>query len=392
MNILEYKKITLIVLMILFFTSIISVNAENNHNSKKPPGVTDSLILLGQSAAFSGPAASLGKEYRHGATTYFDYINTKGGIYGRRVFLISLDDGYEPERTIANTQQLIEKDHVFSLFGYIGTPTSKSALPQIEKNKIPFFAPFTGAELLRTPVNPLIYNVRASYYQETAALVQHMLQLNKRNIAVFYQDDSYGKAGLEGVKRALHRNNLSISALGTVQRNTIQVIDAVKNISTANPDGVIMIGAYKACAEFIRQAKKMGMDDTVFMNVSFVGSKALVNDLWLASKDVIVSQVVPFPASLNIPIVVEYNMISRFFSDYNLPSYGALEGFIAAKLFVKGLRKAGKNLTRKNFMTALNNLNEVNLGGFQVNWTPENHNGSSFIDVTIIGKNDRWAY
>lgn len=356
------------------------------------PGVTNSTIILGQSAVFSGSSAALGREYRRGAVTYFDYINQQGGINGRHIFVISLDDGYEPKRAIANTKQLLEEDNVFSLFGYVGTPTSKAALALVNSHQVPFFAPYTGAELLRTPVNPLIYNVRASYYQETARLVEHMLQQSKDNIAVFYQDDSYGKAGLEGVRRALEKSNLSIGASGTVQRNTINVSDAVNSISRSKPDGVIMIGAYAACAEFIRQSKKAGMEQTTFMNVSFVGSKALVNDLWLASEGVVVSQVVPFPANMSVPIVAEYNKISRLFSEQSLPSYGSLEGYIAAKLFVEGLKKAGKNLTRNNFMTALDTLNKTNLGGFHIDWNQQNHQGSNFVDITVIGEKNRWVY
>ncbi len=386
------KALKWLAALLLALTSV-SVCAEPyDEISQSTPGVTNSTIILGQSAAFSGPAAALGREYRRGAVTYFDYINQEGGINGRRIFLISLDDVYEPKRTIANTKELLEKDNVFSLFGYVGTPTSKAALSQVSKHRVPFFAPYTGAELLRTPVNPIIYNVRASYYQETAALVEHMLQQNKRNIAVFYQDDSYGKAGLEGVRRALENNNLSIGALGTVQRNTTNVSDAVNSISSSNPDGVIMIGAYAACAEFIRQSKKAGMQKTTFMNVSFVGSKALVNDLWLDSEGVVVSQVVPFPASTGIPIVAEYNKVSRMFSEQSLPTYGSLEGYIAAKLFVEGLRKAGKNLTRNNFIAALDTLNKTNLGGFRIDWNRQNHRGSSFVDVTVIGDKHRWVY
>ncbi len=368
----------------------------NEQTSNTPrvttPGVTSSSIILGQSIALSGRTAALGREYRRGAIIYFDYINQQGGVNGRRIFVISLDDGYEVKRTVANTKQLLEEDNVFALFGYLGTSASRAVLPLVKDHKVAYFAPYSGAEFLRTPVNPLVYNVRASYYQETATLVDYMLQQNKDNIAVFYQDDGYGKAGLEGVKRALEKNNLSITASGTVQRNTIDVSNAVSTISRSKPDGVIMICTYASCAEFIRQSKKAGMKKTMFLNISPVSSKAFVNDLWLSSEGVIISQIVPFPADTNIPIVAEYDKVSRLFSEQALPTYGSLEGYIAAKLFVEGLKKAGKNLTRSNFITALDTLNDVKLGGFNINWNPQNHQGSSFIDITVVGEKNRWVY
>lgn len=355
-------------------------------------GVSDNLILLGQSAAFTGPAAELGKEYRKGAMLYFDYINSQGGVYGRKIYLLSLDDGYEPDKTIANTQQLIEQDKVFALFGYVGTPTSKAVLPLFTQAKMPFFAPFTGAELLRNPVNKYIFNIRASYYQETEALVEYLLQQGLDNIAVFYQNDSYGEAGLAGVKLAMNKHNLAISATGTVERNTINVNAAVNTIKTSNPDAVIMISAYKSCAEFIRQAKKQGLDKTKFLNVSFVGSKALISDLWVDGKGVVISQVVPFPAENTIPIVREYNEFLNLFNPLAPISYGSLEGFIAAKIFVHGLEVAGADLTREKLIQAFESFGQKDFGGFRINWNSKNHQGVGYVDITIIGENKRWLY
>lgn len=354
-------------------------------------GVYDNFILLGQSAAFSGPAAELGKEFRRGAVLYFDAVNSAGGVHGRKIFLLSLDDGYEPDRTIVNTKQLIEQDKVFSLFGYIGTPTSKAALPLVNEAKIPFFAPFTGAELLRTPLQPYVFNVRASYYQETNRQVEYLLAQGLDKIAVFYQDDSYGQAGLQGVQRAMERHNLAISATGTVQRNTIAVLDAVKKISAEKPDAVIMISAYASCAEFIRQTKQLGFDPK-FLNVSFVGSKALATDLWLDGRDVIVSQVVPFPGDVDVPIVKEYNDLLKAVSPQSPISYGSLEGFIAAKVFVEGLDRAGRNLTREKLLDAFEGLGNIDIGGFQLAWSKESHQGADFVDITVIGNHNRWLY
>lgn len=346
------------------------------------PGVTDSTILLGQSAAFGGPAAELGKAMREGALLYFDKVNAEGGIHGRKIELISLDDGYEPDRAIANTRQLIEEEKVFALFGYVGTPTSYAVKPIITEAKVPYFGPFTGAEGLRDPVNRYIFNIRASYFDETEKLVEWMVEDGKTNIAVLYQNDAYGRAGLEGVERAMARRGLKISASGTVRRNTVDVAAAVRAIAPAEPDGVIMISAYKSCAAFIKAFNRTGQRP-VYMNVSFVGSKALAEELGPQGHGVIISQVVPFPlyrqgAALEMRHLLEARSAGA------RPSFNDLEGFLAAKAMVEGLRRAGSDLTREKFMGALETMRNVDLGSFPVTFTPENHSGSKFVELTVI--------
>lgn len=346
------------------------------------PGVTDDTILLGQSAAFSGPAAALGTAMRDGALVYFDKINAEGGVHGRKIKLISLDDGYEPDRAIANTRRLINEDKVFALFAYVGTPTSYAVIPIFTEAKVPFFGPFTGAEGLRNPVNRYIFNIRASYFDETEKLVDWMVADRKTNIAVFYQDDSYGKAGLEGVTHAMERRKLKISATGTVQRNTVDVDAAVRSIAPAKPDAIIMISAYKSCAAFIKAYNKTGQRPT-YMNVSFVGSKALADELGPDGHGVIISQVVPFPlypwgASLEMRnLLIARNPGAK-------PSFNDVEGFIAAKGIVEGLRRAGRDLTRETFIAALESMRNVDLGAFPITFAPDNHSGSKFVELTVI--------
>lgn len=346
------------------------------------PGVTNDSIVLGQSAAFTGPAAALGIAMREGALAYFEKVNAEGGVHGRQIRLISLDDGYEPDRAIANTRKLIEQDRVFALFAYVGTPTSYAVMPIFTEAKVPFFGPFTGAERLRNPVNPYIFNIRASYFDETERLVDWMVSDGKKNIAVFYQNDSYGKAGLEGVERAMARRNLKISATGTVERNTVNVAAAVKSISAAKPHAVIMVSAYKSCAAFIKEYNKTGLRPQ-YMNVSFVGSKALADELGPEGHGVIISQVVPFPlypwgASLEMRNL----LASR--SPGVRPSFNDVEGFLAAKGFVEGLRRAGRDLTREKLIAALESMRDVDLGAFPVTFTPDNHSGSKFVELTVI--------
>ena len=215
-------------------------------------GVTDTQIVLGQSVALSGPAQELGKDMQLGASLYFNEVNAKGGVNGRRIVLKTVDDGYEPARAAENTRKLIAEEKVFALFGYVGTPTSAASLPIFTEAKVPFVGAFTGAELLRSPFNRYIFNVRASYFDETEQIVQHLTAMSIDRIAVFYQNDAYGQAGLAGVERALKKRNLQVAAKGTVERNTVDVAKSVAEIRKADPQAVVMISAYKSCAAFIK--------------------------------------------------------------------------------------------------------------------------------------------
>jgi len=351
-------------------------------------GVTDSQVLLGQSVALTGPAQQLGLDMQQGARLYFDAVNSRGGVHGRKIVLKTLDDGYEATRAVENTKKLIRDERVFALFGYVGTPTSAASMPIFTEAKVPFVGPFTGAESLRNPVNPLIFNVRASYYDETEAIVQHLTAMSVDRIAVFYQNDAYGQAGLAGVERALKKRNLPIVAKGTVERNTVDVKKAVAEIDKASPQAVIMISAYKSCAAYIKETKAAGQNPT-FWNVSFVGSKALAKELDKEGRGVQISQVVPFPWDSSVPVVKEYQ---RAMAEAKAePGFGTLEGYIAAKVMVEGLRRAGRNLTREGFVRAMEGIQDVDVGGFKVNYGPGNRSGSRFVDLTIISKDQKFV-
>ena len=345
-------------------------------------GVSADTILIGQSAALSGPAQELGKEMKSGAEAYFDVINKSGGINGRKIKLISIDDGYEPDKAAANTKKLINDDKVLALFGYVGTPTSNASLPILTEAKVPFIGAFTGAQSLREPFNRYVFNVRGSYFDETEQIVGHLVQQGIKKIAVFYQNDAYGKAGLAGVERAMKKRMLDIAVTATVERNTTDVSAAVAALARSNTDAIIMISAYKSCAAFIKSMKLAGALQQ-FWNVSFVGSKALSNELGEDGRGVQISQVVPFPWSDVNPIVREYQ---KRIGGRELYSFTSLEGYIAAKVLVEGLKRAGKNPTRESLVDGLASMGKVDLGGFTVNYTPTNHNGSSYVDLTIISR------
>ncbi|MBC3870402.1 ABC transporter substrate-binding protein [Undibacterium oligocarboniphilum] len=354
-------------------------------------GVTEHKIILGQSAAFSGPAAQLGIQLHAGAKAYFDYINLTGGVFGRKIELLRRDDKYEAEIAAVNTKAFIENDDVFALFAYVGTPTSNAALPLFTQAKVPFFAPFTGAQSLREPFNRQIFNIRASYFDETEHLVDRLVNTGLKNIAVFYQNDAYGKAGLAGVERALKKKELPIIDTATVERNSLDVSKAVEKLIAKRPDVIIQISAYSSCAAFIKEMRKLEYTGQ-FYNVSFVGSQALADTLGKDGPGVVISQVVPFPWSIaNAMVVGEYTKIMNKAGIKDL-NFSSLEGFIAAKVFVEGLRRAGQNLTREKLIAALESINVKNYdaGGFDINFSPSNHNGSRYVDMTIIGKDGRF--
>jgi ABC-type branched-subunit amino acid transport system substrate-binding protein len=351
-------------------------------------GVTATTVTVGQSAAFSGAAAELGKDMRNGIQAYFDQVNRAGGVHGRKLVLKSLDDGYEPPRAAENTRKLIQED-VFALLGYVGTPTSEASKPIFTEARVPFVGAFTGAELLRSPLNRYIFNVRASYYAETDAIVELLTKLDLKRIAVFYQNDSYGKAGLTGVERAMTARSLKVVGVGTVERNSVDVAAAVKEIAAKDPQAVVLISAYKSCAAFIKAMKKAGVHPQ-FMNVSFVGSKALAAELGVEGQGVGISQVVPFPWFIGTPIVKDYQRNLNASNNAAEVGFGSLEGYIAARVFAEGLRRAGPNPTREGFVSAMETLRDYDIGGFFVTYTPNDHNGSKYVDLTVIGREGRF--
>ncbi len=341
---------------------------------------SEAPIVLGQSAAFSGPAAQLGIQFYQGAKLLFDQHNAQAGA--RRVEIKFLDDGYEPDRCVANTKKLIEDD-VFALFGYIGTPTSLAALPLAVGAKVPFFAPFTGAMGLREPFQRNVFHLRASYNDETGLIVKQLTHLGLKKIAVFYQNDSYGKAGLDGVTLALSQQNLKPVAQATVERNTVNVAAAVKTLLAERPDAVVQISAYKSCAAFIREARKAGYGGT-FYNVSFVGTQALADELGKDGAGVVVSQVVPSPYNSANGITREFAEAVRKAGAGNI-NYSSMEGYLAAKVMAEGLRRApGRGVNRDGLIAGLESIERQQFGGFDVSFSPRNHVASKFVELSMI--------
>ncbi len=363
------------------------------------PGVSEKQILFGQSAAFSGPAEELGINMEFGIRAAFHEANQPcptlregetqtrpcGGVHGRELILYSLDDAYEPEAAIANTLSLIEDTNVFALIGAVGTPTSRSAVPVAFDAGVPYIAPFTGAELLRNKALVNVINLRASYYQETEEMVERLTtDLGVTRIAVLYQDDSYGRAGYNGVRLALEKRDMEMVSIGVYTRNTTAVKAALLDIRRGEPEAVIMIGAYKPVAAFIAWARHTGFDP-IFMTVSFVGSNALAQELGPAGAGVFVTQVVPFPTDDSVQIVKDYLRAVRELSGWHDPSFVSLEGYLAGRLAIEGLERCGPQPTRDCFLDSLRNAGMIDLNGFPLLFGMEDNQGSDSVFLTMIG-------
>lgn len=347
------------------------------------PGVTADKIIFGEAAAFEGPAAALGTGMREGIQAAFAEVNKAGGVNGRKLELISVDDSYEPNKAIEATKKLINDDKVFALLGPVGTPTSSATQPIATEAGVPFIAPFTGAEFLRNPFKPNVVNVRASYFQETEEMVERLTKdRGIKNIAILYQDDGYGRAGLAGVQKALEKRGMKLVAEGSYERNTVAVKAALLNIRKGNPEAVIMIGAYKPCAEFIKLARQVKLD-AVFMNVSFVGSNALAKELGDAGKGVVITQVVPFPEDASVPLVASYQAALKAVDANAQPGFVSLEGYMAGRLMIEALKKVPGEPTRKALLDTVFS-NSFDLGGITLAYGKDDNQGMDQVFLTVI--------
>jgi ABC-type branched-subunit amino acid transport system substrate-binding protein len=347
-------------------------------------GVTPDAIMFGQAAVLEGPAAALGTGMRAGIGAAFDEANKKGGVHGRQLKLISVDDGYEPDKSIAATKKLIEEDKVFALVGPVGTPTSAAAQPIATAAKVPFIGAFTGAGFLRNPKLENVINVRASYDAETEAWVRHLTDdLKIKKIAIFYQDDAFGRAGLSGFKKAMDKRGMEIAAEGTFERNTVAVKSALLTLKRAEPEAVVMVGPYKPCAEFIKLARKTDFNP-VFVNISFVGAVALAKELGPDGNGVVVSQVVPFPWDASLQVVADYQAAIKARDPQLQPEFVSLEGYLVGRLMIAALEKAGPDVTREGLLKAIKDTGSFDLGGLAMTFGPDDNEGLDKVFMTVI--------
>jgi ABC-type branched-subunit amino acid transport system substrate-binding protein len=326
-------------------------------------GISADTILFGQAAALGGPSSALGQGMRQGILAAFAEVNAKGGVHGRRLELISRDDGYDPDRSVMATVKLIEEDKVFALIGAVGTPTSMATVPIAAAKNVPFIGPFSGAEFLRASEFQNVVNIRASYSAEAEAWIKHLTEdLHLKHISIFYQDDAFGRDGLAGVKTALAWRGMELASEGTFERNTRAVGAAFKAIRRAEPDAVVMVGTYGPCAEFIKLAHRRGFNPT-FVAISFVGATALARELGNDGKGVIVSEVVPFPWDTQLKLVADYQAAEKALDPALTPDFISLEGYLSGRLAAKALELAGPNPTRADLLRIIHDVGRFDIGG-----------------------------
>ncbi len=350
------------------------------------PGVTDNSITLGMTSPFTGTNGVYGTDMRQVIQTYFDQVNKAGGVNGRKINLVALDDGYETDRAVANTKSLIEEKNVFALLASYGSsPTTEAMNKVFGPAKVPLVGTISGAGSLREPIsqNPngrYMFNVRASYADETEAIVNQLVSLGLKNIAVFYQNDGFGKSGLEGVTVALKKHNLAPSVAATVERNSVDVAAAVDAISKAKPQAVVMVTLYKPTTAFVKAMKKANQSP-MFMTLSPVGTEQLVAELGPEARGIGISQVMPYPWNDIVPMVRDYQKLMGGKGGY---SYYGIEAYAMARTLVDALKRMGKDPSREKLMAALESTS-LDMGGLRVAYSPTNRQGSRFVEMTVIG-------
>ncbi len=348
------------------------------------PGVTNDKVLFGQIAALDGPAAQLGLGMQKGIMAAFEEANRAGGVGGRQLALESRDDGYEPDRSIQHINAMISENQHFALIGTVGTPTNKVLQPISTEARLPLVGPFTGAGFLRNYENENVYNVRGSYDAETEQWIAHLVETQGYSrIAILYQDDSFGQAGLSGVNKALDRRGMRLVAEGTYTRNTTNVKDALYAIREADPEAVVMVGAYRPVGEFIKLSRSYDFTPE-FVTISFVGSQALADELWPEGAGVVISQVVPFPWDPSIPIVADYQNALKALDPNAGYGFVSLEGYLVGRLTIDALARAGANPTRESFLAALEGTSSLDLGGLELTYGPQDNQGIDRIFMTRL--------
>lgn len=355
-------------------------------------GVSNAMIKFGMSAPFHGTSASFGQEMRDSIRNYFDQINAKGGVFGRKLELESFDDGVVPERAIGNTKNFLGEHQVFALIGYYGDATTAAAMELAAAAKTPIIGTMAGADNLRQPVNRYLFHVRASTSDEIAATVTQLVTMGLTRIAVFYQNDSFGKDSLDNFTLALKKFKLAPAVVGSVEpavsySSTVDVAGALQAFSNAKPQALLMLTPYMATAELVLQMKKSGSHPQ-FLGLSTVGTDQLTQLLGTEARGIGISQVMPFPWDSTIPVVKEYQSSLLFLEKNPSYSYAGLEGHIMAKLTVEALKKVGKDLTREKLVSALETM-DIDLGGYRIKYTLASHAGSNVVTLTVIGASGR---
>jgi branched-chain amino acid transport system substrate-binding protein len=354
-------------------------------------GIADKEIAIGQIIALTGPLADITPDIVNGAQAWFNVVNEKGGVNGRKVRLVTVDDGYVPANTVKAAHQLIDEDRVFALLNVTGTGNVAAIMPLLDQEKppMPLFGPITGADQLRDPAMTNLFHIRASYGDEVEKIVQHLSTLGIQRISVVYLDNGLGKSGLAGVQKAMDKRSMKIYSSASVQQDASDIDKAVTALHDSRPEVIIMITTGKATVDFIKKynAQSKGMR---FYSLSVMGTQATLRALGADGVGVVVTSVVPFPWSQSIPAAKEYRAAMQKSGFTNL-SFIGFEAFLNAKAMTEGMRRAGRDLTRPRFVAALEGMKQVNLGGFEVGFSKSSHQGSRFVELTIIGPGEKFT-
>ncbi len=344
-------------------------------------GVTRNTIRIGQSAGITGPVAGSVKEQIAGAQVYLRTINASGGVAGRRIELVTHDDGFDAKRTPDNVRKLIDEDKVFALFMVRGTPQNESILPIIAAQKVPLVAPLTGAITLHRPVNRYVFNVRAKYQDEVARAINHLATSGMSRIGIFYANDGFGRDVLEGYSAALQARGVQPAATASFARPMGDITQSVAAMNKANPQAVLVIGSGSEAARIIRELRRAG-SEAQFVTLSNNAADSFIRELGDDARGLIITQVVPGTNSSQMTLASEYRSLAK--QQGVEPSNAGMEGFMSAKVLVEGLRRAGPDLTRERLVTALEGMRDYDLGGILISYSAERHTGSSFVEMSIV--------
>jgi branched-chain amino acid transport system substrate-binding protein len=351
-------------------------------------GVTDSEIIVGSSVSASGPLGPLGTGIRDGAAAYFDHVNKQGGVAGRKIRFIALDDAYMADRTVANIKKLINDEHVFALLGVTGTPSVMAAIPIAGAANVPLFGPFSGAGEIRKGFNRHLFTVTASYGEEMEKIVEHITTFGITRVAVVYLNNGFGKSGLAGVEQAMQKRNLKVLGAAPVEADSSDIKAAADAMARIEPQVIIMATAGKVSADYIKEHKSRLLN-TQFYCLSVTSIAQLSSVLGADVRGIAVSQTMPFPWSATSKLVKDYQGIMKSLkrTDY---SYASMQGFLSAKVFVEGLRRAGRDLSREKLISSLESMSHADIDGYQISFSPDNHHGSKYVDLTVLGKDGKF--
>jgi branched-chain amino acid transport system substrate-binding protein len=357
-------------------------------NANAQTGVTDTTILLGQTATSKGAFQALVATFNVGINAHFEEVNAKGGVNGRKIKLIQMDDEYNVEKATANINKLIKEDGVFALFGVFGTPITAAAIPIAEKEKVPLVAPYTGADYLRKEFRRYYFSPNASYGREIEKMIEHLATLNIKRIGVVYVNNPFGKDGLAGAQAAFTKYSLTAAAIAPMEVNSSNVADAVAAMLKASPTVIIMSSAGKPTLDFIQAYRKAGGTSQFYL-MSVADVTTLTKDLGTGSKGITLTQTMPYPWSSSSALARDYRAAMKAAGKTDF-GYTTMQGYVSAKLMVEGLRATGKNLTRERFVDALERMNRLDLGGYELSFSPTSHHGSSYVDITMIADDGRF--